>query len=160
MAHCDTVSQQVSFTFTVDRPRDEVYDLIGDLAAHERWCDHFMTDWRIDGDPRAVGAVLHAKATAPGKYKDIELTVVESSADRSVETSTSGKDGRRRMSGVYELKAVGANQTEITFTNEVLAYSNGVERVLGAPLIRAALRKQSGRAMERLKEILSSSVAA
>lgn len=145
---------QVKFTFIVDRPRDEVFNLIGDLSAHEQWCDHFLTDWRIEGDPRAVGAKLHAKAKGAGKYDDIVLEVMESTPDRTVEHGRGGKDLKRGTSGIYEMRPVGDNQTEITFINEVTEWANPFERLL-APLANAYMRKQSGKAMERLKVILS-----
>jgi uncharacterized protein YndB with AHSA1/START domain len=145
---------QVSFTFTVDRPRDEVYDLIGDLAAHEQWCDHFLTDWHIEGDPRAVGAVLSARAKGAGRYNVVELTVVESTPERTVEHGRGGKGLRRATSGVYAMKPLGDNRTEITFVNAVTEWANPLERLL-APLATAYMRKQSGRAMERLQALLS-----
>ena len=145
---------QVRFTFTVDRPRDEVYDLIGDLSAHEQWTDHFLTDWRIEGDPRAVGATLHAKAKGAGRYDDVVLEVIESTPDRTVEHGRGGKGLKRGTSGIYELRPVGEGQTEITFINEVTHWANPVEKLL-APLANAYLRKQSGKAMERLKVILA-----
>lgn len=145
---------QVRFTFTVDRPRDEVYDLIGDLAAHERWTDHFLTDWRIEGDPRAVGCKLYARAKGAGKHDQVVLEVMESTPDRTVEHGRGGKGLKRGTSGIYEMKPVGEGRTEITFINEVTEWANPVEKLF-SPLANVYLRKQSGRAMDRLKEILA-----
>lgn len=144
---------QVRFSFTADRPRDAVYDLIGDLAAHERWCDHFLTDWRIEGDPRAVGAVLHARAKGAGRHDAVELTVVESTPDRTVEHGRGGRNLKRATSGIYEMKPLGDTRTEITFINEVTQWANPLEKLL-APLANAYMRKQSGKAMDRLKALL------
>jgi uncharacterized protein YndB with AHSA1/START domain len=145
---------QVKFTFIVDRPRDEVYALIGDLSAHEQWTDHFLTDWRIEGDPRAVGAKLHARAKGAGKHDEVVLEVVESTPDRTVEHGRGGKDLKRGTSGIYEMKPLDDNRTEITFINEVTEWANPFERLF-APLANAYMRKQSGKAMERLRAILA-----
>jgi uncharacterized protein YndB with AHSA1/START domain len=145
----------VSFTFQVNRSIGQVYDLLGDLSQHERWCDHFLVDWKIDGDPRAVGAVLRARATGAGKHDAVEITTVESRPERIAETGRGGKDMKRGTSGVYEMRDLGADRTEVTFTNAVTKWANPFERLF-APAANAYLRKQSGRAMERLKEILDS----
>jgi hypothetical protein len=34
----------------VDRPREEVYDFLEDLANHEAFTDHMMVDWQGGGD--------------------------------------------------------------------------------------------------------------
>ena len=42
----------VSVTTTVDRPIGDVHQLLDDLSAHERWTDHFLVDWQVDGPAR------------------------------------------------------------------------------------------------------------
>jgi hypothetical protein len=58
-------------------------------------------------------------------------------------------DFQRTETGIYELKQQNGS-TVVSFTNEV--EPAGVGDRLMAPVIRAYLRKQNGRAMARLKE--------
>ncbi len=40
----------ISVSTVVDRPREEVYDFLGDLRNHEAFTDHMMIDWSGDAD--------------------------------------------------------------------------------------------------------------
>jgi hypothetical protein len=128
--------QPVTVSITIDRPREEIYAVLEDLMNHESFTDHFLRDFqRTDTGVRAKGA---------GGW--MEFTPVESNLDRIVEE---GRSGRRRTKGIYELKPRNGS-TDVSFTNEFVEPA-GVDRLL-APVIRAYLRKQNARALERLKE--------
>ena len=79
----------------------------------------------------------------------MEITPVESTLDRIVEEGRSGRGGRRHTKGIYTLEPRNGS-TVVSFTNEI--EPAGVGDRLASPLIRAYLRKQNGRALERLKE--------
>ena len=144
----------VEFTFTVSRPRDEVYALLDDLGAHEQFTDHFLVDWKLSGPARGVGAIASFRAKGGGPGSRLEITVTESSPDRIVEHGRGGRGGRRRTTGAYELEPTPAGGTRITFRSEVLEPASRLEG-LAAPLTRAYLRRQNQRAMERLGELLA-----
>ena len=63
-----------------------------------------------------------------------------------------GAAARRRTSGTYRLEPAGDGGTTVTFTNAFEPATLG-ER-LQAPLARAYLRRQNGRALQRLKALL------
>jgi uncharacterized protein YndB with AHSA1/START domain len=142
----------VSVSVTVDRPQAEVHDLLDDLAAHQRWTDHFLVDWELIGDPHGVGAKARFRAKGAGPNATGQIEVVESTPDRIVERGTGGKDGARRTSGTYELAPAAGGGTRITFTNEVFPASRA--EALGTPLAKAYLKRNNARAMERLREVL------
>jgi len=147
----------VTVSTTINRPRDEVYELLDDISAHEAFTDHFLVDWRLTrDDPRGVGAGIRVKGTV-GPHRETVITVVESTPDRIVEQGRSGKDLKRRTTGTYTLAATGTGGTDVTFTLEIEPAGLG-DRLQG-PMMRAYLRKQNARAMERLRELMESRVA-
>ncbi len=131
----------VTVTTTIDRPRDDVYAVLEDLMSHEAFTDHFLTDYqRTDTGIRVKGS---------GGW--MEITPVESTPERIVEEGRSGRNGRRHTKGIYTLEPRNGS-TVVSFTNEI--EPAGLGDRLAAPLIRSYLRKQNGRALERLKEQL------
>ena len=132
----------VTVSTTIDRPRDEVHALVDDLAAHERWTDHMLTDWQ-----HPEPGVVSVKLKGGGRS---EIRAVSSTPDRVVEESS---DGKRRLRGTYELKPLGPDRTEVTFTNEILERGSKVE-ALADPFVRTMLKRGNTKALARLKEIL------
>ena len=37
----------VTLDATIDRPREEVFDYLADVANHAEFCDHYLKDWRL-----------------------------------------------------------------------------------------------------------------
>jgi Polyketide cyclase / dehydrase and lipid transport len=131
----------VTVTTTIDRPRDEIHAVLEDLMNHEAFTDHFLTKFE------RTETGIRVKGKGGGGW--MEITPVESTPERLVEEGRSGRGGRRRTLGIYELKQHNGS-TVVSFTNEI--EPAGVGDRLAAPVIRAYLRKQNGRALERLKE--------
>jgi hypothetical protein len=131
----------VTVTVTIDRPRDEIHAFLDDLMNHEAFTDHFLTDFQ------RTETGIRVKGKGGGGW--MEITPVSSTPDRIVEHGRSGRGGRRHTKGIYELKAENG-RTVVSFTNEIEPAGLG-DRLTG-PLIRAYLRKQNGRALERFRE--------
>jgi len=131
----------VTVTTTIDRPREDIHTVLEDLMNHESFTDHFLTDFQ------RTDTGIRVKGKGGGGWMDI--TPVESTPERIVELGRSGKNGRRHTKGIYTLEPRNGG-TVVSFTNEI--EPAGVGDRLAAPLIRAYLRKQNGRALERLKE--------
>jgi uncharacterized protein YndB with AHSA1/START domain len=142
----------VTVSTTIARSPEEVYELLDDLANHEQFTDHFLVDWQMTReDTRGVGAGVRLKSTI-GPHRDAEITVIESTPGRIVETGRGGKDMQSRTRGTYTLVPAAGRGTEVTFTLE-MEPATAVERLQG-PVARAYMRKQNARAMERLKALM------
>lgn len=142
----------VTVSTTIDRPREEVYDLLDDISRHEAFTDHFLVDWRLTrDDPRGAGAGVRVKGTM-GPHRETVITVVESTPERLVEQGRSGKDLKRRTTGTYTLAPTKDGGTDVTFTLEI--EPAGIGDRLQGPMMRAYLRRQNARAMERLRELM------
>jgi hypothetical protein len=131
----------VTVTTTIDRPREQIHAVLEDLMNHEAFTDHFLTNFQ------RTETGIRVKGKGGGGW--MEITPVETTPERLVEEGRSGRGGRRRTLGIYELKPLNGG-TFVSFTNEI--EPAGVGDRLMAPVIRAYLRKQNGRALERLKE--------
>jgi hypothetical protein len=133
----------VTVTTTIDRPREDVYAVLEDLMNHESFTDHFLTNFQ------RTETGIRVKGKGGGGW--MEITPVESNLDRIVEEGRSGRGGRRHTKGIYTLEPRNGS-TVVSFTNEI--EPAGIGDRIAAPLIRSYLRKQNGRALQRLKEQL------
>jgi uncharacterized protein YndB with AHSA1/START domain len=143
--------QAVTVSTEIDRPREAVFDHLDDLANHEAFTDHFLTDWSFTReDTVGVGAGARMRAKGAGR---VEITVLESARpDYTLEHGRGGKDMRRRTTGTYRLEDSPGGATRVSFTNEF--EPAGLAERPTAPFARAWLRRQNGRAPARLKAIL------
>jgi uncharacterized membrane protein len=141
---------------TIDRPREEVFEYLADIANHAEFCDHFMVDWRLTReDTYGVGAGVRWKMTAPlNRFPWGDTTLVELERPRRiVEVGRAGKFNRIRTLGVYELERAAGDSTRVRFTFETepkLASDRFLERLGG----RAWTRRKLKKAMRRLRDIL------
>ena len=131
----------VTVTTTIGRPREEIHALLDDLMNHEAFTDHFLTGFQ------RTEKGIRVKGKGGGGW--MEITPVESTLGRIVEEGRSGRGGRRHSRGIYTLEPENGS-TVVSFTNGI--EPAGVGDRLAAPLIRAYLRRQNGRALKRLKE--------
>jgi Polyketide cyclase / dehydrase and lipid transport len=102
-------------------------------------------------DTRGPGAGVRLKSTI-GPHRDAEITVIESSPERIVETGRGGKGMQSRTRGTYTLSAAPGGGTDVTFTLEMEPAT--LAEKLQAPAARIYMRKQNARAMERLRELM------
>lgn len=143
----------VTVSATVPKPREEVYDFLELLPNHERFCDHFLTQWSFSGPRRGVGAHAHFTANTTGTIKDwTDTEVIEAERPgRLVEEST-GARGKRLTRGTYTLEPVAEDGTKVSF-EFVWVNVPRSERVL-APLLRNWVRRSNQKALKRLAGIL------
>ena len=56
----------VELTITIDRPREEVFEYLADIANHPEFTDHYLKDWRLTRiDSYGTGAGARYKMDAP-----------------------------------------------------------------------------------------------
>ena len=139
----------ITSTIDVDQPPAEVHGLLDQLAAHQAFTDHYITEWDVSGPARGVGATARLKV----KGSRSEITVVESTPTRIVEHGRGGPRGRFRTTGTYELEPRPDGGTHITFRNTIDA-PTAPERWLAGPALRR-LQGDNDRALERLRECLA-----
>jgi uncharacterized protein YndB with AHSA1/START domain len=146
----------VTVSIVVDRPREQVFDYLQDIANHAEFTDHYLVDWhltRIDSVGRGAGARFRVKA--PGaRFAWGDVTFVEvDRPHRIVEVGRTGKANRIRTLGVYELApgASGTTRVQFTLETEPATLSDRLLEGFGA---RGWMRRKNARAMRRLRTIL------
>lgn len=148
----------VTVSIVVDRPREQVFDYLQDIANHAEFTDHCLVDWhltRIDSVGRGAGARFRVKVPPPaGRFAWGDVTLVEvDPPHRIVEVGRSGKNNRVRTIAVYELAPAPSGTTRVQFTiqTEPATFADRLLEGFGA---RTWTRRQSTRAMRRLRTIL------
>ncbi len=146
----------VTVSIIVDRPREQVFDYLQDIANHPEFTDHYLVDWhltRIDSVGRGAGARFRVKV--PGaRFSWADVTFVEVDRPyRIVEVGRAGKNNRVRTLGVYELApgASGTTRVQFTLQSEPATFA---DRLLEGFGVRGWMRRQNVRAMRRLRTIL------
>lgn len=136
---------------TVARPPREAFEFLDALANHERFLDHYLTDWEFSGPRRGVGAKARARVNTPASQDWFEFEVVEAEAPRRlVETGTSA-GGKRKTRGTYRLEPAGGG-TRIAFELEFLELPRS-ERLLPF-LSRVFAKRVNDKALGRLAKLL------
>ncbi len=142
----------------VDRPREQVFDYLQDIANHPEFTDHYLVDWhltRIDSVGRGAGASFRVKVPGPGaRFAWGDVTFVEvQRPHRIVEVGRAGKANRIRTVGVYELVPGPGGTTRVQFTleTEPVMLSDRLLESFGG---RTWMRRQNARAMRRLRTVL------
>lgn len=146
----------MTVSIVVDRPREQVFEYLQDIANHSQFTDHYLVDWhltRIDSVGRGAGARFRVKA--PGaRFAWGDVTFVEvDRPHRIVEAGRTGKNNRVRTRGVYELApgASGTTRVQLTVETQPATLADRLLEGLGA---RGWMRRQNARAMRRLRTIL------
>ena len=139
----------------ISAPREDLFDLVADLALRPAWCDHFMKDYRL-ANPRSLGRGAAARylLEPPANKMYVETMVLE--ADRArliVEATHGGRGGRTKGEMDWEFVRQGTSLTRVQLT---IASEPGTprEHVKEAFGTRRWLRRQSRVALERLRVIV------
>jgi uncharacterized protein YndB with AHSA1/START domain len=139
---------------TISAPREEVYDLIADLAARPGWCGHFQRDYHLTR-PRSsgtgAGARFQLKSWLTKTYA--ELTVVEAARPHRLrEELRLWRLGRTHGFAEYELEPVGraATRVELTVWTAPATRLDAFKESLGG---RLWLRRQLNKSLNRLRLI-------
>lgn len=147
--------KSVTVTTSIERPREQVFEYLDDLANHARFTDHFLVDWELSGPGRGVGAKGTARISAPGSQDWTEFEVVDSKRPERIVEEGVGAKGKRRTRGTYYLSDRPGGGTDVVFELEWLAAPRS-ERLV-PPLSRAFIRRTNGKSLRRLKKQLEQS---
>lgn len=148
--------EPISVSTTIDRPREQVFEYLEDIANHAEFTDHYLVDWHLTReDPVGTGAGARFRVKAPlSRFSWADVTFVEVQAPyRIVERGRTGKYNRIKMLGVYEVQHGPGGSSKVTYTFETVPAlpSDRLMEMLGG---RAWTRRKSARAMRRLRSIL------
>ena len=141
---------------TIDKPREQVFEYLADIANHAEFTDHYLVDWhltRVDSYGTGAGARFRIKAPltpllvgrhdprrAPAAIPDRRAR-----AGRQVQPV--------RMLGTYTLSAGPGGTTKVEYSLETVPAMLS-DRLMEAFGGRRWNRRQAARAMRRLRTIL------
>ena len=142
---------------TIDRPREEVFAYLADIANHAEFTDHYLKDWRLTRiDSVGHGAGARFKVDAPLQrfsWADMTFAVVEP-PHRIVAVGRGGKFNRNRTTAIWTLDVAPGGGTEVEYMIES-------EPALPTDRLMETLSRQRGwfkrkarKAMQRLQAIL------
>jgi uncharacterized protein YndB with AHSA1/START domain len=146
----------VTVPATVERPREEVFEYLADIANHAEFTDHFLKDFRLTREQSyGRGAGARYRVNMPlNRFPWADTTIVEFDPPyRLVEQGRAGKYNRIKVSTEYRLLEGAGDTTRVELTSETepaLVTDRLLEK-LGA---RGWLRRQNRRALRRLQSIL------
>jgi carbon monoxide dehydrogenase subunit G len=145
-----TITQSV----TVNRPVEEVWDLISDFESTTRWSRGVLEARQTSPGPLGVGSTLQAVVKAFGRRRTADYLVTEYEPNRAFafEVSSGPMTSRAR----YSVEPAGAG-TRLTASGE--ADATGLYRLL-APILVHILKRHSEDDLASLKRLLEASVAA
>lgn len=145
----------VSSTVIIDRPPEEVYAYLVDVANHAEFTDHYLKDFRLTReDSIGLGAGARFRVDAPlNRFSWADITVVEAEAPRRiVQRGRTGKFNRIRLVASYELEPTGG-ATEVTLTTETEQPRLPSDKIMEA-IARRWFRRKQRKAVKRLQAIL------
>jgi uncharacterized protein YndB with AHSA1/START domain len=147
----------VSITVTIDRPRDEVFAYLADIANHPEFSDHYLKEWRLtrlDSVGRGAGARFRVDAPLQ-RFSWADTTFVEVEPPRRiVALGRAGKFNRIRTTAIWTLDVAPGGGTDVEYMLEyepALPTDRIMEALTGQ---RAWFRRNLLKAMRRLQAIL------
>jgi uncharacterized protein YndB with AHSA1/START domain len=141
----------------IDRPREEVFAYLADIANHPEFSDHYLKHWRLTRiDSVGQGAGARFKVNAPLQrfaWADMTFVVVEP-PHRIVAVGRGGKFNRIRTTAIWTLDQAPGGGTEVEYMIEsepALPTDRIVEALSGQ---RGWFKRKLRKAMSRLQAIL------
>jgi uncharacterized protein YndB with AHSA1/START domain len=146
----------VSASIVIDRPREEVFDYLADIANHAEFTDHWMTEWRLTRvDSYGRGAGARFKAARKGeRYAYGDMTFIEVDPPyRIVAAGRGGKFNRNKTWTTWTLEPSGqATRVEVTTETEPALIT---DRIMEAVMLKRGWTKgRLRKALSRLQSIL------
>jgi uncharacterized protein YndB with AHSA1/START domain len=140
----------------IDRPREEVFAYLADVANHPEFTDHFLTEWRLTRE-QSEGRGAGARYRQGGRfdrfgYYDLNLAELDPPR-RIVAVGRGGKYNRIKTFHQWTLEPTsGGTRLEYVYESEPpLATDRFIEAVSGR---RGWFRRNSGKSLRRLQGIL------
>jgi uncharacterized protein YndB with AHSA1/START domain len=145
----------VASTVVIDRPPEEVYAYLVDVANHAEFTDHYLKEFRLTReDSIGLGAGARFRLDAPlNRFSWADITVVEADAPRRiVQRGRTGKFNRIRLVSTYDLEPT-AGSTRVTLTTETERPRLPSDRLMEL-IARRWFKRRQRKAVKRLQAIL------
>jgi len=146
----------VTLHVNIDRPREEVFDYLSDIANHPEFTDHFLKGWRLTRED-TLGRGAGARYRQGGRfdrfgYYDLNLAELEAPY-RIVGVGRGGKYNRIKTFHQWTLEPnAGGTRLEYVYETEPpLPTDRFIEAVSRR---RGWFRRNSGKGLRRLRSIL------
>ena len=146
----------VTTSVLVNRPREEVFEYLVDIANLWEFTDHYVQEFHLTReDTYGVGAGARFRIDAPRRrFSWADMTFVEvSPPHRILALGRGGKFNRIKTSAEWRLEPVGGGGTrvEFTFESENTMLSDKLFDPLGP---RGWWRRKAAKSLRRLRSIL------
>jgi uncharacterized protein YndB with AHSA1/START domain len=147
----------VRLTVNIDRPREEVFAYLADIANHPEFTDHYLKEWRLTREESA-GRGAGARYRQDGRfdrfgYYDLSLAELDPPF-RIVGVGRGGKYNRIKTFHQWTLEPSGGSGTRLEYVYESeppLRTDRFIEAVSGR---RGWFRRNGGKGLRRLRSIL------
>jgi uncharacterized protein YndB with AHSA1/START domain len=145
----------VTSSVVIDRPREEVFEYLSDVANHPEFSDHYMTEVHLTReDTYGTGAGIRFRLHTPfNRFDWVDQIITDVEVPRRiVQRGRGGKFNRIRRVSVFELDMAGTTGTRVTLTTETEPRfpSDRLIEALGKGRVKRGQRK----ALKRLRSIL------
>jgi uncharacterized protein YndB with AHSA1/START domain len=147
--------EPITVTTTIDRPREQIYEYLADIANHAEFSDHYLVDWhltRVNSYGTGAGARFRSKMPR-NRFAWGDMVIADLQPPfRILERGRGGKYNRVRMLSTYTLQpASGGTRVQYTYETQPDQLSDRLIEIMGG---RSWQRRKATRAMRRLRAIL------
>ena len=147
--------EPIVITTVIDRPREEIYAYLSDIANHSEFSDHYLVDWhltRVDSVGLGAGARFRMKMPR-NRFAWGDMVIADMQPPfRILEHGRAGKYNRIRTLSTYTLQpAPGGTRVQYSYETEPDQISDKLIEIMGG---RSWVKRKSARAMRRLRAIL------
>jgi uncharacterized protein YndB with AHSA1/START domain len=147
----------VTLTVTIDRPREEVFAYLSDIANHAEFSDHYRKHWRLlreDSVGHGAGARFKTDARFDRfGYYDINFAELDPPY-RIIGVGRGGKYNRIETFEQWTLEPAGGGGTRLEYMYETVPPLPTDRLVEGLSGRRRWARRNAGKALRRLRSIL------
>src|SRR3954464_8864236 len=146
----------VTASITIDRPREEVFEYLADIANHPEFSDHFLKEWRLTRvESYGRGAGARFKVDAPlDRFSWADMTLIEVEPPfRIVAAGRGGKFNRNKTWTTWTLSPSGnGTRVEVSTETEPALIT---DRIMEAVMFkRGWTKRRLAKALSRLQSIL------
>ncbi|HEX8104927.1 MAG TPA: SRPBCC family protein [Solirubrobacteraceae bacterium] len=143
----------VTVSTTINKPREEIFDYLADIANHPEFSNHYLEGWRLTReDSWGQGAGARYRLRRRGRFKWGETTFVEVQPPHLiVGFGRGGKFNRVKTTTTWELsRAAGGTRIDFTVETEPALPSDRLAE-FG---LRRWMKRGMAKALQRLRLIL------